>query len=228
MPHSQHPAYSARHYYRGERARRYDKERTSTLLKRLKWHLEIRAVARALAWVAQGSTVIDLPAGTGRLGPTLLGRGCRVVSADISLDMLRLIQGNSAGTDSRNMLACDAENVCLASQSVDYVLSTRFFNLLPEPAMQNVLREMARVVRKGVLIQVRLSGRRFQLWNFALKLRRATRFRSNPNCDTMQPYPTEEAFRRLVEGTGGRIISEHGVISPFDSQRMFCIDYERA
>ena len=112
-----------------------------------------RAIRRGLgpAFDEVGS-VLDLPCGTGRFTGRLLDAGKRVVAADRSLPMLRAARGKrAAGT----FVRCDAERLPFAEGSFDLVLSVRFLLHVPKARRAGVLREMARVSRRWVVVDVR-------------------------------------------------------------------------
>jgi ubiquinone/menaquinone biosynthesis C-methylase UbiE len=99
--------------------------------------------------------VLDLPAGTGRFLEMLLERGLHVQAADISEDMLAEIRKRYPQLPAALTLATgDAEQLPLPDASVDYVLSWRFFHLLPLPVTDRVLAEFRRVCRRQIIVQV--------------------------------------------------------------------------
>jgi ubiquinone/menaquinone biosynthesis C-methylase UbiE len=117
-------------------------------------------LARAFADVPAGSRVLDLPCGTGVLAPWLLGRGYRVLGADIAGQMLaqaraKQARGELAGPLS--LLAADAERLPLADRSVDVALVVRFVHLMPAEVRHRVYRELARVTRDRVVLSVSLD-----------------------------------------------------------------------
>lgn len=76
------------HYKTADVARRYDEERFSGLRGKLYIVLEKRALKKAFADVPHGSTIVDLPTGTGRIAEILLEEGYNVVGMDVSPAML--------------------------------------------------------------------------------------------------------------------------------------------
>jgi SAM-dependent methyltransferase len=71
-------------------ARRYDRRRYGSLMRRLNLRRLERAVDRALGDLPAGSLVLDAPCGTGVLADVLHARGFRVVGLDISAAMLEV------------------------------------------------------------------------------------------------------------------------------------------
>jgi ubiquinone/menaquinone biosynthesis C-methylase UbiE len=99
--------------------------------------------------------VLDLPAGTGRFLKILMECGLRVQAVDISADMLAEISKRYPQLPAAlTLAACDAEHLPLPDASVDFVLSWRFFHLLPMPVIDRVLAELRRVCRRQMVVQV--------------------------------------------------------------------------
>ena len=97
-------------------------------------------------------SVLDLPCGTGRFTGHFLGAGKRVVAADRSIPMLSAARGKREGAV---YACCDAERLPFADRSFDLVLSVRFLLHVPRDRRAGVLREMARVARRWVVVDVR-------------------------------------------------------------------------
>ena len=111
----------------------------------------------AVAELREGETVLDLGSGGGidvllsarRVGPTGV-----VYGLDMTEEMLALAQHNKAEAGATNVhfLRGEIENIPLAAESVDVVISNCVINLSTDKAQ--VLREIARV------LQARRPGRR--------------------------------------------------------------------
>jgi len=118
---------------------------------------DLEAIGRALDEAARRGhpvrTALDLPCGTGRLVPFFRERGIRGLGADISLAMMshaRRKHGHSLP-----MVRCDASAIPLPDGSVDAVLAIRFFFHLDHATRQEVLREMRRVSRRWLVLDLR-------------------------------------------------------------------------
>ena len=119
-------------------------------------------MAWALAALAPVASILDLPTGTGRFLPQLAAAATdATVGADISLDMLRLAGSRSAagGADGSapRLLAAEAERLPFTDGAFDLVVSIRFFQHLPAAAVAPIIAELARVARRGVLVQAPLN-----------------------------------------------------------------------
>jgi 2-polyprenyl-3-methyl-5-hydroxy-6-metoxy-1,4-benzoquinol methylase len=77
------------HYYQGvDVAQTYDQIRFTSLAGKSFDALEKRYVRKAFRDLRRGSTIVDVPCGTGRLAEVLLEDGFRVVGIDVSAAML--------------------------------------------------------------------------------------------------------------------------------------------
>ena len=109
-------------------------------------------VPTAVADLHEGETVLDLGSGAGadvlisakRVGPT-----GKAIGLDMTDEMLELARGNAAAAGAANVefLKGDIEDIPLADDSVDVVISNCVINLSGDKA--KVLRETARVLRPG-------------------------------------------------------------------------------
>ncbi len=94
--------------------------------------------------VAQDDLVVDLACGTGDFCELALGRGARAIGVDFAREMLR--QANTRGLDFPKVQG-DGEWLPFRTESVDVV--TCGFALRNFVSLENVLREIARIVRPG-------------------------------------------------------------------------------
>ncbi|MDH7498848.1 MAG: class I SAM-dependent methyltransferase [candidate division NC10 bacterium] len=149
--------YKARIHYQDPRiVEGYEEKRFSGLSGWLRVHLERRAVAKALRRLGKGSTILDLPCGTGRFASLLWERADRLVEADISLEMIQFARKRT--NLERGILGfvrCDAEALPFRDGAFDCVLCFRFLPHLPLATRERVLRELARVSRGGLILDYR-------------------------------------------------------------------------
>jgi len=143
--------YAAKSAYVGQLAQSYDSDRTSEAI----WAKEQEFMAARIASMSVGATVLDLPAGTGRFTGMFLSRGLKVIALDISADMLaELTRQHSGHGDKLVARTGDAENLDLADDCVDYLVSWRFFHLIPSTVVRRVLHEYRRVCTGSVIVHV--------------------------------------------------------------------------
>lgn len=128
-----------------------------------KWN----AIRRALGdEFARCDTFLDVPCGTGRFAALLAEHGKRFVEGDLSLPMLHEAR-RAADRDAEHpapteraracfgAVRCDVLRLPFADASFDAVLSIRFLFHVPRELRPAILREMARVARRCVVVDVR-------------------------------------------------------------------------
>jgi ubiquinone/menaquinone biosynthesis C-methylase UbiE len=145
----------------------YDRERFTSLAGRVFDVLERRTIRRVLAPFCQFpdyTRVLDVPCGTGRITALLLDMGLPVTGGDISPAMLDVARHRCAKfgrwLDLREM---DLDRLDVPDSSYDMVTCIRLLHHLHSPARAAVLRELARVSRRYVLINVSYSSRYYRL-----------------------------------------------------------------
>ena len=112
--------------------------------------IEKKCVQSLMRLVPPGSTVLDVPCGTGRFHELLRANAYRLLAADISPEMLEIAR---AAQLAEEYLLTDAENLGLPDKSVDCVFCIRLFHHIGAPdTRRKLFREFARVSRKWVLI----------------------------------------------------------------------------
>lgn len=151
---------------------------------RITWknRLEMARIEAALSNVPAGSRVLDLPTGTGRLLPMLLGRGYRVLAGDYSEHMLgqarkhcESVVADWAEAGERIEFArLDVMATGLPDGAVDAVICNRLLHHYPTSDLRcQALAELARISRGPIIISffsnVAFSAARFHLKNFLLR-----------------------------------------------------------
>lgn len=135
----------------------YDAWRYDTPRGRRRNRRDLAAIARASDEAGRRGlpirSALDLPCGTGRLAPLLDARSIAAPGADVALEML-LVARRKLGRG-RPLVQCSADAIPLADRSVDAVFSIRFFFHLDGPSRARVLRELARVSRRWVVVDIR-------------------------------------------------------------------------
>jgi ubiquinone/menaquinone biosynthesis C-methylase UbiE len=141
-------------------AEHYDGRRFTSLGGRLYDKMEKRAIAACLDVAQQLSPItamLDLACGTGRISEFLAGRGYRLTCGDISDEMLAVAKArlNSAGADNVvAFLKLDIYKIDQPSENFDCVSAFRLFQHLTSEQRASALREMARISRRFVLVNV--------------------------------------------------------------------------
>jgi len=166
------------HYQDPAVVARYDAERFAGRGKgratRAKWKAIRRGLGGEFESVAR---VLDVPCGTGRFTELLLGAGKHVVNADRSREML-LAARRKVGEGRASEVECDAARLPFADASFDLVLSVRFLLHVPKPMRAGILREMGRVSKRWVVVDVR---HRYSLTTVGKRLRARIAGRQPPS-----------------------------------------------
>jgi SAM-dependent methyltransferase len=188
------------HRYLGNDAAEYESRRYQGWVRRANLQALERALGRAMANIPAGALVLDLPCGTGILRPFLLARGYRVVSADLSPDMLAIARRRPAGL---GHVRADYAAAPFRRESFDAVVCVRFFNLLSERERPRALRLLAELSRGPLVVTVNhpytIKGalRRLRVW---LRLSRPKK-----------PRPSRAQIEREAADAGLRIQQIHQV-----------------
>jgi SAM-dependent methyltransferase len=125
--------------------------------------LTLAAIQRAFDKATSLGTPIrrclDLPCGTGRLFPWLLQRQLQFVGADISHEMMRMAWTKvGAAIDAAipfALVQCEGEHLPFEDQCFDAVLCIRFMFHVPREVHVQILRELARVSRRWLIVDLR-------------------------------------------------------------------------
>ncbi|MBT4043882.1 MAG: class I SAM-dependent methyltransferase [Rhodospirillaceae bacterium] len=151
-------SYHAKEKYVGNVAADYDDQR----VEKPHWGREQAVVAQFVANLASGTTVMDVPFGTGRYVDGYLERGLKVIGADISADMIAAAADRMGGAtfEQLDVRVADAEHLPFPDGAADAVVSTRFIKWLPNLAVvENVIGQFVRICPMGrMLIQVKVTA----------------------------------------------------------------------
>lgn len=143
-------------------AQTYDHERFSSVVGRMFDRIEKRALASLLRRVTDeipDPSVLDIPCGTGRITEFLLQRGLTVVGGDISHEMMAVAKEKCSPFSPRvSWRRLDLERLEVDDNSTDLVTCIRLFHHLESDARGSILRELARVTRRFVLVNVSFSS----------------------------------------------------------------------
>jgi ubiquinone/menaquinone biosynthesis C-methylase UbiE len=130
-----------------------------------------RLEKRAIAGVLEGALgrdrtarLLDVPCGTGRITELLLGMGFVVLGGDISEAMIGAAREKcKAYAGQVAFQRMDLERLDLPAESFDLVTCVRLMHHLDSGEREAVLKELARVSRRWVLVNVSYSSRYYRL-----------------------------------------------------------------
>ena len=156
-------------------AEHYDGRRFTSLGGRLFDRAEKHAISACLDAAEQVSPVkemLDLACGTGRISEFLAARGYQLTCGDISDEMLRVakMRLESAGAVNATFLNLDIYKIDQPDAHFDCVSAFRLFQHLTSEQRGRALREMARISRRFVLVNVMHTSTYYEV---VRKLRRA-------------------------------------------------------
>ncbi len=138
--------------YYGNRVTIYDDIRAPTSL----WPNEQAAMRKILGQLEPGSTIIDLPVGTGRYLEFYRDLGLRPMGVDVSVDMLEKTRARAREVGLSVPLArSDIRSTPFPDQAVDVVVCTRFMNWIKADGVYACLAELRRIARKRVVFSLR-------------------------------------------------------------------------
>jgi polysaccharide biosynthesis protein PslH len=150
-------------YYRNDTvAQNYDRDRFASLSGKIFDALEKHAFRKMMNRVLETlptPSVIDVPCGTGRITEVLLGLGVYVTGADISEEMMGVAGAKCSRFGDRvRFQRLDLDSPDLPEKAYDVVTCIRMLHHLDARARENVLRSLARISRKYVLINLSFSS----------------------------------------------------------------------
>lgn len=167
-------------------AEAYDGRRFTSLGGRFFDKAEKRAIATCLddaEKVFPIKQMIDLACGTGRISEFLAARGYQLTCGDISDEMLRVAKARleSAGARDAAFLHVDIYKIEQPDASFDCVSAFRLFQHLTSEQRSKALREMARISRRFVLVNVMHTSKYYEAVRTLRRLlgRYATRYTSS-------------------------------------------------
>ncbi|MGH6975653.1 MAG: SAM-dependent methyltransferase [Stellaceae bacterium] len=194
-----------RHYQDAAVADGYDRARFSSLAGRVFNFLDRRAVRRALADLPAGSTLADMPCGTGRLAAIALTLGCSVHGVDIAPAMLAIARRRlTAFGDRFTTAVADIQSVD-PTRRFDAVLSARFLMHFPPDEQETLIGALARRARRRLILT---HGIDTALHRRRRVLKRATGWFQNPAACPV----TEARLAQMLAAAGFREIRRYRIL----------------
>jgi ubiquinone/menaquinone biosynthesis C-methylase UbiE len=146
--------YEAKHKYKGDIASKYNVRRQ----KEGKWQREQSVFKEIFSKLPEGTTIVDIPIGTGRFIPFYKKFGLHAKGVDISQDMINEArkEAESQGYE-MEFKQGSADQIPLEDSTSDYVVCARLLNWLPLPIFKNMTKDFARVARTGLILHIRVS-----------------------------------------------------------------------
>ncbi len=205
------PYFRKRHYQDKEVADAYDGYKVRTVTQRRDYDATERALDGVLRRLPPQSTVLDCPAGTGRLIETALRHRFKYVGVDVSHEMLQVAREKlGEDSDAAHLLRGDATGLPFGDRAFDAVLVFKFVSLLPERIQRAVLREFARVCGRYLVVQ----SKHLRTWNpvHAIKVAVSKRLGLRKR---IEKYARRAQLPRLIE----ECVAEQGLV-PLEKPRI--------
>lgn len=136
--------------YLGAKASGYDDKRKTAR----KWSKEHDFIDLAVSDMPRGTTILDVPVGTGRLLKSFQKRGFVVTGADVSEDMMAVARKLKTNA---TLETGDATKLKYRNKSFDAVVCLRLLHLVNEKLMYTILDEIVRVSKKHVILSIQLG-----------------------------------------------------------------------
>jgi ubiquinone/menaquinone biosynthesis C-methylase UbiE len=193
-------------------ARSYEEDRSRHPSQRARAALERSLLRRALARVPRDARILDVACGTGRLAGLVSGFGASLTGVDVSCAMLGAAKAHALPGVS--WVAGDATRLPFATGSFDVVLSTRFVRHLESPGRVAVFRELARVSRRFVVVELLLGT---GLVSFVKRLTHSRAWRE----EIAPRRPTHETVVRELEASGLLVLARHALIPAVSQPHLY-------
>jgi ubiquinone/menaquinone biosynthesis C-methylase UbiE len=137
--------------YVGAKAAKYDNVRTD----KKKWKDEHDTIHLYMKDLKPGTSVLDIPVGTGRLLKFFEGKRFRVTGVDASDDMLAL--AGKIKVKNVTLKNADATKLDYKDKEFDAVVCVRLLHLVNEKTMQAIVKELTRVASSMMILTVQLG-----------------------------------------------------------------------
>lgn len=152
-------------------AQTYDQKRFNSLSGKISNALELRNIKRLMRIIElEGSLekVIDIPCGTGRITKLLLDMGYQVVGADSSKEFIQVAKRKLNNYIQKNQIVfqvSDARSTEFKDNQFDCITSIRFFHHLKQDEKKSILKELARISKKYIIINIAYTSSIYSIRN---------------------------------------------------------------
>jgi SAM-dependent methyltransferase len=148
--------YKAKHHYQDtDVAETYDFTRQGSIKGGIFNLLQLRRIGKALNFVMEGSKVLDMPCGTGRVTEKIAQHPHRfeVYGGDISEEMMEVARRKLSPYDNVvGIRYIDGEGIDYADDEFECVTCIKLMPLIPPSVRVNILKELARISCMFVIV----------------------------------------------------------------------------
>jgi len=193
--------YEARSAYRdGTVASLYDNVRFKSLRGRIGNWLDRRALNLALACLPQSEgLILDVPCGTGRITSMIVAAGYTAIAADVSLEMINVARNRFANSPAAPLgsVQTDAAYLPFPDGGVVCATAIRFMGHIPSDIRVEILRELARVSNKHVIVDFSVSHpfTNMRRWIESSLKTKNWGFKKNWHWQVISKHQLDEEFR---------------------------------
>ncbi len=122
----------------------------------MKWQHEQSILNHIVDYIPGGSTVLDIPCGTGRLFKFFATQRLKVIAMDISEDMLAEAREKGSYKDI-DIRSGDIFTIDLPDGAVEYAFAIRIMNKIGVEDVPAALSELQRVTQKQIVFNLRVD-----------------------------------------------------------------------
>lgn len=142
-------------HYSGSIAKDYEARRSG----QVKWAREQEVLAEIIGALPDGSCVLDIPCGTGRLFDFFAARGVKVTALDISEDMITEAHAKQVVCGGEIVIGRgDIFQIDMDDDSVDAAFAIRIMNRIGGADVPRALKELQRVAKSRVVFNLRVDN----------------------------------------------------------------------
>ncbi len=215
-------SYEAKYGYRKTNTvNEYDKVRFSSLKGKFYARLQRNAIKVLMKAVPKGSTILDMPCGTGRLDSLLMNEGYKILVADVSYEMLKHTKLRIQKKHCPSFwgaLALDGCAMPFCSNSFSCVLTIKLMHLIPDSTKLSIAEEINRVTSRFLIVS-------FSYDSFFAKFKRFSKRFISPK--TIQEKSLSLADISELLGNAGLIIKKKRYIFRLYSEEIIVLAEKR-
>ena len=204
-------------YQSAERAKSYKQQHQSPgrwagyTMARAKRH--ILRVLRTIA-LDRKKCILDLPCGTGVLGPILSELENPVIAADVSFEMMKEAEGEYSSKSLLGYIQLDATHLPLQENSCAVITSIGFFHRLPDDIAGEVLEEMKHLRPKYLVAT-------FSLNSPLQKLKRLILSKLDSDYEAAPTHRTKVEVHELLSKHGFSVVQEIPTVPVLSADHLF-------
>lgn len=211
--------YEAKHdYQKRSLAQSYDNLRFAGIVGRVYAFLQTRAIGKMLESLPEGSKVLDLACGTGRITEQLLQRRFRVYAGDISQAMLDVAREKlSHYPNLISLQQMDAEEIDAKDNEFEYTTCIKLMHLVPSEVRVKILKEISRVTQNSIIVS-------YSCFTFYRRIKRIIKILSGRR-NTISKYAiTGTHLAEELKAANLELADKHWTFHPFSEEIILLVN----